>query len=1604
MIEVDEGVSSSRGTARDRAAQAIHYYNNNVLKARTGSRSSAYSYQQHQRIRGGAAAATAAFNSRTDNLYRSNSSLELLHDSNLNECHRNRLENVVTPTLKREYGSHGSIDVIAAAAVVDQKDDRDLAREQFFSMLQDYKPAVFDLIKPTRSLYDSKPSSADYASVLENGRRTETQLTAGSSRLPIEDEYSLSTNKTNHISTTVATSPKPKSKFSKFWSSSSNMNSSSGGSGGGGSAVNCMGGGSSKNANDSPTELSSQATQSNCTAGAAGGSVEVDEKQRRRAFAHYDCQSLIAKLGYGGKLKSLLSKRRNTTTGASAASMLSGRSTTPDGDSGEEDAGDGRSNELLESCPFFRNEIGGEEERVVSLTRSYSPSYTKHWKDPHHRPPLSCGVSILEYPVGETHWKNGACPYRRNTKTIENVDEGAQYYRKYFFKQDHQNWFGADESLGPVAISIKREKVDAVVQSENSGGGSSSTATNGSNSVTQLCRYRLIVRTSELQTLRGSVLEDAIPNLKPSHSVKNINTKEVLEYVIPEIQLSCLRLGMNTPQVEDQLLKLDEQGISRHYKIGVLYCRAGQATEEEMYNNEDGGPAFNEFLETIGQKVRLKGFDKYKAGLDNKSDSTGLYSVYAHYKDCEIMFHVSTMLPFTPNNRQQLLRKRHIGNDIVTIVFQEPGAQPFTPKNIRSQFQHVFIVVRAINPCTDCTQYRIAVTRSKDVALFGPPIPKGAIFNKSKNFADFLLAKVINGENAAHCSDKFATMATRTRQAYLKDLTTNYATNTVLESSQKFSIISFSSKKKERWRPRFVPDGTQRGAICWQVLLEDSNQSIIIHCFLAVSADSLVLVDESTNNIVFVTPCKSILGWSTQTNSLRLYYHEGECVTMHMRESGDRDELMEVVVRLRSVTSGSAAQELSLKRNAVGQLGFHVQLDGVVTQVEPMGLAWQAGLRQGARLVEICKVAVATLTHDQMVDLLKTSLMVTVTVIPSLPDGAPRRGCSVQNCKYSSINDKEDYDSCSSPEDQKLLLHNPASLQQPVIGGKHKKMYERSFSPPRSSNSSGYGTGSSNKSFNGNDNKLNANAVNNNNCPNINANKISPNCNVLMNGGGVGGSGSGESLMNSISSAQTTEDSWYDVLDTEGVPTNVRNNMSPPPLPARILSSVTPNSNRMPYKYSSHTKMKMNSSLPLSNVNSSYSLPVLLTNDSDLDYVKSRDFITGEKVTCLMKAERSHKVRRQLEQKMPHPSLKVDDYCTRSEMSSSLPPETLKTLSASDGHSTDTSSTSEKAFPPSEDELSIDSVGNASPKLRSTVTKSNASSSNGCSRNNSPRLKDTGEPRLRPGAGSRSSNRNSANLTSSTLQQDLMKLINPDYATEDNNCDISEPSQQSGNYSIIQNEYSTDPSTEDDKCVKTKSKENISTPQKANLKNGCASNSVIVTTARPATVIFNGSTSSQPKDNVLSKEERLSLRVTNVSNSKHDPPCLPLPDTKEMDWPSLVDTATKAMLQTANEENSSSLLSSNQTDDDFHWIDSSDEFHFSMTPGVENKKNIQQQFQKYLSELENRLMKETQLRLTLEQEVHSLRDENRRLQQESQSAAQQLRRFTEWFFQTIDKQ
>lgn len=115
------------------------------------------------------------------------------------------------------------------------------------------------------------------------------------------------------------------------------------------------------------------------------------------------------------------------------------------------------------------------------------------------------------------------------------------------------------------------------------------------------------------------------------------------------------------------------------------------------------------------------------------------------------------------------------------------------------------------------------------------------------------------------------------------------------------------------------------------------------------------------------------------------------------------------------------------------------------------------------------------------------------------------------------------------------------------------------------------------------------------------------------------------------------------------------------------------------------------------------------------------------------------------------------EYTTIQQLSNEL---SRSNIISNDNHSTD-SSVSDRIYGlGSEDELSTGSGGNMSPRVRrSTKHMSNVSSSS--SRNQSPRCMN-GDAKLRPGVAARSSNRNSANLSSSTFQEDLIRLIDPD--------------------------------------------------------------------------------------------------------------------------------------------------------------------------------------------------------------------------------------------------
>ncbi|NXE71847.1 RPGP1 protein, partial [Calcarius ornatus] len=176
---------------------------------------------------------------------------------------------------------------------------------------------------------------------------------------------------------------------------------------------------------------------------------------------------------------------------------------------------------------------------------------------------------------------------------------------------------------------------------------------------------------------------------------------------------------------------------------------------------------------------------RFRGGLDVTHGQTGSESVYCHFRDKEIMFHVSTKLPYTEGDAQQLQRKRHIGNDIVAIVFQDENT-PFVPDMIASNFLHAFVVVQLEQGGAQGTLYKVSVTARDDVPFFGPPLPDPAVFRKVRargcrwgalgtpahapthprtpqgpEFQEFLLTKLINAEYACYRAEKFAKLEVR---------------------------------------------------------------------------------------------------------------------------------------------------------------------------------------------------------------------------------------------------------------------------------------------------------------------------------------------------------------------------------------------------------------------------------------------------------------------------------------------------------------------------------------------------------------------------------------------------------------------------------------------------------------------------------------------------------------------------------------------------------------------------------------------------------------------------------------------------------------------------
>ena len=205
---------------------------------------------------------------------------------------------------------------------------------------------------------------------------------------------------------------------------------------------------------------------------------------------------------------------------------------------------------------------------------------------------------------------------------------------------------------------------------------------------------------------------------------------------------------------EEIFYKLEGSSNLLSYKFGVLCVSPGQTTEGEILGAREESAEFLYFLNLLGERVRLKGFKEYRGGLDTKLDMSGTHSYYTQWivneVENHIMFHVATMLPFSPNDLQQIERKRHIGNDVVIILFLEGETTRYSPDTIPSNQTHLIIGVRPLGSVQGDSgrlkrQYQIEIASKYNVPAIDPAFPVGFTVDE-ENLKDVVLTKACAGE------------------------------------------------------------------------------------------------------------------------------------------------------------------------------------------------------------------------------------------------------------------------------------------------------------------------------------------------------------------------------------------------------------------------------------------------------------------------------------------------------------------------------------------------------------------------------------------------------------------------------------------------------------------------------------------------------------------------------------------------------------------------------------------------------------------------------------------------------------------------------------------
>ena len=156
----------------------------------------------------------------------------------------------------------------------------------------------------------------------------------------------------------------------------------------------------------------------------------------------------------------------------------------------------------------------------------------------------------------------------------------------------------------------------------------------------------------------------------------------------------------NSATVERSVSVLDLIPPYDTWEAGVVYVRPGQSSDgKAILYNQHGSVRYQNLLGSLGNLVSLSDCDPsctHLGGLDYAEGEDGDATYVWQENVMQMVFHIATLMPNLQSGVSN--KQRHIGNDYVTVVYDDNAVGNYVPGSIvKGQFLSVEIIINPLD-------------------------------------------------------------------------------------------------------------------------------------------------------------------------------------------------------------------------------------------------------------------------------------------------------------------------------------------------------------------------------------------------------------------------------------------------------------------------------------------------------------------------------------------------------------------------------------------------------------------------------------------------------------------------------------------------------------------------------------------------------------------------------------------------------------------------------------------------------------------------------------------------------------------------------------------